>query len=119
MNKLDHTPGPWEAVSTTVRTKRDADGGGGYFVAECFPPIGCEVLQDDREAEAKARFIAAAPDMLEALIAMHGYLVAVDVVGMDHPKSAGNIFLKEIDSLIERATGKTIEEVLKCQTTKP
>ena len=54
-----HTAGPWEAVSNLVRTARTPTGGG-FLVAECPANIGSR-LED-------ARLIAAAPDMLEALI---------------------------------------------------
>lgn len=60
-----HTPGPWVA-----------DNGEGYGEADIWriqPPIGsnvkivAEMICDSAEAEANARLIAAAPELLEAL----------------------------------------------------
>jgi hypothetical protein len=52
---MKHTPGPWEAVGTVVRTMRWADGGG-FMVADC--PAGTA------ERRANAQLIAAAPQLL-------------------------------------------------------
>jgi hypothetical protein len=57
-----YNPGRWEAVANIVRTVRDANGGGGFLVAECPPSVGNR-LED-------ARLIAAAPDLLAALKAL-------------------------------------------------
>ena len=57
-----HTPGPLEAVGHMVRTARNEDGSGGYLVAEC------SVLQPRRDAD--ARLFAAAPELLEACLAI-------------------------------------------------
>ena len=59
-----------------------------------------------------ASLIAAAPDMLEALLKTRAYLLTVDCVFMDPEGSAGQMLVAEIDGVIERATGLTIEEVL-------
>lgn len=49
----------WEACGNLVRTKRNADGTGGYLVAE-VPPSTPQTL-------ARAALIAAAPELLAAL----------------------------------------------------
>lgn len=49
----------WEACSNLVRTKRAADGSGGFLVAE--------VPANTDGASEKATLIAAAPDLFEAL----------------------------------------------------
>jgi len=54
-----HTPGPWEQCGTLVRTCRNADGSGGFLVAETPANIG-QRIED-------ARLIAAAPELLEVL----------------------------------------------------
>lgn len=73
MNK--HTPGPW-VYSPDYRYDRDRTTGSevvelvGYDVAsEQSPVIGCEGIEAwFPNAEANARLIAAAPDLLEALL---------------------------------------------------
>jgi hypothetical protein len=71
--KAKHTPGPWTLT---------ADGAGWYI--ECSPERGHSVAYiraeigeedpdtSDDEKEANARLIAAAPELLEALIALLG-----------------------------------------------
>lgn len=61
MENAKHTPGPWEAVSNLVRTAINEDRTGGYLVAECPANIGNRIED--------ARLIAAAPDLLAALVA--------------------------------------------------
>ena len=67
-----HTPGPWTAefgidqmvsMDTTVCSIPAAGTRGGWFI---FSPA-----DDNGEAEANARLIAAAPDLLEALRAIY------------------------------------------------
>lgn len=55
----EHTQGPWEAVGNIVRTRRNADGTGGFEICEC------SLHQPLRQEDAK--LIAEAPEMLEAL----------------------------------------------------
>ena len=57
-----HTPGPWEAVGNLVRTCRTEDGRGGFLIADCPANVGNRIED--------AQLIAAAPTMLEALIAL-------------------------------------------------
>lgn len=54
-----HTQGPWEACGQYVRTARAADGSGGFLVAEL--PVNEPGMAE------RARLIAAAPELLEAL----------------------------------------------------
>ena len=56
-----HTPGPWEPNSGTA-SKRYVLSGAGYVIAEV--PLDRNYKH---QAEANARLIAAAPDLLEAL----------------------------------------------------
>jgi len=60
-----HTQGPWEAVGVNVWHKENM----GFRVADCRG-------ENVDQACANARLIAAAPDLLEALLAVkkHGYL---------------------------------------------
>ena len=60
-----HTPGPWEADVTYVRTKAaDADGCG-YLIAAVFNGDG--TFNDGAQAMANARLIEQAPALLAAL----------------------------------------------------
>lgn len=60
----NHTPGPWAVDNLTVRW-------GGYFVADCD---GKGDIARQGECQANARLIAAAPDLLDALVALSGAL---------------------------------------------
>lgn len=54
-----HTPGPWEAVGSLVRTARRPDGTGGYLVADCWAQgMGAA------EAAENAKLIARLPELL-------------------------------------------------------
>lgn len=71
MSNAKHTPGPWK----TSRAKRPSDGAYDYAIgadfgdqtlaiAEAFGRVDDDIYPD---AEANARLIAAAPDMLEVI----------------------------------------------------
>ena len=62
------------------------------------------------ELEANARLIAAAPEMLEALIEV--YSAWRDTDNVTDPEAGGYEILNKIKSVIERATGRKIEEVI-------
>ena len=106
MSKFNHTPGPWAHKPTT-----------GYYYGSTtyWVPDVCHNIK----TEANARLIAAAPDMLGALIeAYKFYLEAIDDYGpCDHAVNICVCGLKgqaeEIKEIIESATGLPIEEVLK------
>lgn len=51
--------GPWEACGNLIRTKREADGSGGFLVAEVPANTG--------HTTEKALVMAAAPELIEAL----------------------------------------------------
>lgn len=101
MSKLQHTPGPWEvqekcAYGYDIRS--DYDNGWKWIAVAEGEHNGPENgWPDDIQSEANARLIAAAPEMLEALITY--YLESE---------------YEFIADIIERATGLKIEEVLKC-----
>ena len=63
INKYKHTPGPWVASKRNQRTIVQQVLNDSYAVAEVHAVYG-------NEAEANARLIAAAPEMLEALEAI-------------------------------------------------
>ena len=94
-----HTPGPWEAIGNLVRTCRKPDGRGGLLVAECPANIGNRI-QD-------ARLIAAAPDMLDALIQVRAVLAAAKA---DYPaeSTAAHVLtlkIKLCSTVIDKAIG--------------
>jgi hypothetical protein len=80
MNK--HTPGEWK-VGPASSGRGPSDDGGDYPITvweDDYPHIIAEVINKTREdthqpAEANAKLIAAAPDLLEALKECHEYIV--------------------------------------------
>ena len=92
MSKLKHTPGPWEI-------KQDDRG---YF--ENIGPLSMGFTHADDVwldiEEADARLIAAAPEMLGALIMIYKVW---------HEDS---ILISSVKAIIEKATGLKIGEVL-------
>ena len=105
MNKLKHTPGPWKELFNgnywDIKCLGDDDGDINTYnpnIAYCMDNKNYE--HTAHHSEFNARLIAAAPDMLEALIKIY---------------NNGNINGFEyviIEEVIERATGLKIEEVL-------
>ena len=61
-----HTPGPWEYIGQTCQDESDTISG--WFVKVASHRHISVEGRTRQEAEANARLIAAAPDMLEALI---------------------------------------------------
>jgi hypothetical protein len=97
MSKLKHTPGPWKSYNTEpVETELD------IVIESQFSTIGW-LYSGKENSEANARLIAAAPDMLEALISVYQIYIDRDIC-------CDNEFIK---SVIEKATGMSIEEILK------
>jgi len=105
--KLKHTPGPWESVDCDTKSEgKRIFAGSKYigFIGNSDDDIGT--------SENNARLIAAAPEMLEALIKE-----ARNQVTRLREKSI-NDFVSHIGktklmTIIESATGLSIEEVLK------
>ena len=96
MSKLQHTQGPWEIDRGLV-----VYNGLDYPDALDICAVFIENVDNPSEiekAKADARLIAAAPDMLEVLINAY--------CNMD----SGNF--KEIESVVEKATGMSITKVL-------
>lgn len=93
--KLGITPGPWENVNGRVRVSAP---GISVIVADCC----CSGIIPIQESEANIKLIAAAPEMFEALIKIQF--------------KAESIYNTEISetyyrNIIEKATGKTWEEI--------
>ena len=96
MNKPKHTPGPWRVKRSTHFAQNDIKE---YFWVG-FGPIGDETpifKKDLTENEANARLIAAAPELLEACLAIFnrdiddpdGYDKAFDLVRSAIAKATG------------------------------
>jgi hypothetical protein len=104
MSNLKHTPGKWVVffkhkyrewhvgIPSEHSFKFDLNSNG-------IPPNDLDKLE---ESEANARLIAAAPEMLKALINIYNY---------SNNDSTDKYFLRETRDLIERATGMKIEEI--------
>ena len=96
--KLEHTPGPW---STTGNNNgfNDANGGAVPHSSSFIEDAYCET-DATPESMANDRLIAAAPEMLEALIESQKHdAVLFGGVDTDYIK------------IIEKATGRTWEEL--------
>ena len=108
--KLQHTPGPWvlfnavdEYYTSIIPDREDRIFDICHFH---FPVDKIEYA----ECEANARLIAAAPDMLEALISIQaGLLPYIDESGI---MRVSLHCWRDLKSIIESATGLSIEEVL-------
>lgn len=83
-----HTPGPWEAIGHSVRAPCVKYSF--TTVAQCLTG-----LKTAHEVAANARIIAAAPDMLQALVKSYEELACGNV----------NSAAERIAHAIERATG--------------
>ena len=102
MTQTAHTPGPWKFIDATQVAAMQ-------YAPKCVIRAGTKQLAafswNDKsphfptkyEAQANARLIAAAPDMLEALIEAKSELRDY---GPDHPS------MRQIDTAIARATGE-------------
>ena len=109
MSKLKHTPGPWswQEGDRYIRIHDEESGKGGYWnesqkIAETY------YVNNSEETISSNLLIAAAPEMLEALINVKKYGCSGYI---DGSKSDIEFWFK-IDMAIKKATGLTIEEVL-------
>lgn len=71
MSKPKHTQGPWDAPEMSPDGKRIIVTGG----SDEWERMGCEIDSDDccsETAMANARLIAAAPELLDALVGLLG-----------------------------------------------
>ena len=115
---LKHTPSPWiakkmrQGVRITSPNSPVKYFNGDIPVISSVPfhrsTLGLRYYDDDVEAEANARLIEHAPDMLDALILAH---IALEYVSeYDIPLCTKEAVIKAI----EKATGKKIDEVIEC-----
>lgn len=110
MEKLKHTPGPWVTYDDDITQVIASD-------KDRTLRMGC-VFHDSKNldvVQANARLIAAAPDMLKALVNEYRGICLTSNCPSDEPcygEPKGRCG-EEMRIAIERATGMTIEEVLK------
>jgi hypothetical protein len=98
-SKLQHTSGPWKYTISKIHHRHQISNSQGGQI--------CLMWNRGKDiTEANAHLIAAAPEMLEALIA--GARAA-----RNH-----NVDVSAIDNIIEKATGLSIEEVLDIVSTR-
>lgn len=103
-----HTPGPWAALITKPKKRKQPSPGTVLVAAGGSLAIDCTSSGDTfEEGEANARLIAAAPEMLEAL-KMAAWLIH-DEIGlsgarMDHEDTKT---LDAIRSAIAKAEGRS------------
>lgn len=123
MNKLKHTPGPWEKDygATLHHIKATNDKRGTPTVCkynDSFKSGGPLIVADsliDEEREANGLIIAAAPEMLEMLIRVYRNMCEdcdTKTSYCDYGKSTCTLKY-DMKNLVEKATGMSIEEVLK------
>lgn len=106
-----HTPGPWKALerytnSNTIPIARKLGNDNTYAIfAECN---GLGGVRGNTEGDANARLIAAAPELLEALIAAEDHLVGLYGDGGQLAESGNRPFAlhNQIVAAIAKATGK-------------
>jgi hypothetical protein len=100
MSKLQHTSGPWKyTISKNSGRHQISD-------AKCGGQV-CAIWSRGKDiTEANARLIAAAPEMLEALMEVAKY--------WQYDYDTFIYMIKNnVSKIIEKATGMSIEEILK------
>jgi hypothetical protein len=96
MSKLQHTPGSWKYTVSKIHHRHQISD------SKCGGQI-CLMWNRGKDiTEANARLIAAAPEMLEALI-FEAKISQNDICGIPI----------RLIKIIEKATGMSIEEILK------
>jgi len=83
-----HTPGPWavfrrDGYSTYIHAINEGGEINTFQVASCHSATSRKYFPTRGEAEANARLIAAAPDLLEALQALSAYFGTDTDNGLD------------------------------------
>ena len=99
MSKLKHTPGPWVKdyghTEGHIKTLHNPEVHTKTVIKYRYNM--CEEILTEEEIEANARLISAAPEMLEMLICI---------------AEADCTISKELQDIIEKATGLPLNEVL-------
>ena len=104
MNAAQHTPGPWEKCDRGDYS--DFDGHSNVILGDDTRICVVQNSGDDW-ADANARLIAAAPDMLAALLSAQESIASfMGVHGYPNDSGAGEI-LREVSAVIAKAKGET------------
>ena len=94
MSKLKHTPGPWEFQFQTVTRVM-------VYSKETHTAV-CSMKKCSEDVD-NARLIAAAPEMLEALITVYDVL---------YGETKRKMVKSEYRELLEKATGRKISDII-------
>lgn len=105
MSKLKHTPGPWVIGSWGIHTPHLIKAFD-ILIEDANEDAGIAHVQrryTKEQTEANARLVAAAPEMLESLIEVYKAIYT------------GETYIDDdrMQNIIEKATGMSIEEILK------
>lgn len=82
MSNTTHTPGPWATAVVVKDFVSVIDEKNGQYIADVY------YRSDDdgnNETEANARLIAAAPELLDALVSLTDHLYDAGFLGQDFP----------------------------------
>jgi hypothetical protein len=101
--KLKNMLGPWSFIRP--------EGSNGWYDVRNRHGINVATCYNYEEAEHHARLIAAAPDMLEALIRIWNYFS--EYVADDFE----SVILLDVQKSIERTTGLSIDEIMDNEVT--
>ncbi|MGN8346324.1 hypothetical protein ACLEJQ_22245 [Pseudomonas sp. SMV71] len=107
MTEHKHTPGPWVRCSTApkiIMSGSFIDGHQGYMVGSVTGNDNSGYYASEQEAEANAKLIAAAPDLLEALEYLKRELILSDV-DLDYIESHFRPWLNKAESAVAKARG--------------
>ncbi len=100
---LGHTPGPWVVPQPIVKGQGVAFSP--VFATTLIAKVYSTVYEDHQQALANAHLIAAAPDMLDALVIARVHLTGIRN-GLSEYKQKSNIEynIEKIDAIIKKAT---------------
>jgi hypothetical protein len=100
----EHTPGPWQAEFGEAVYVLDRERGRVCTINWLRGPHGSLGRRTDEEGVSNARLIAAAPDLLEALLWLQLY---AEVQVRNHPDATDTPNWKKVLAAIAKATGAT------------
>ena len=114
--KLQHTPGPW-VFTGSMHEKAYLVNGGDKYICSVWDHLreddNGHPIDMDKEMQSNARLIAAAPEMLEALIEIDSEICYMcKRLNMQHENCTSCVQRENRIRIIEKATGMSIEEVL-------
>jgi hypothetical protein len=97
--KTQHTPGPWKFVKT-IQHPEEKDQAVSFIQTPktCYDLCFMKSFFTEEEAEANARLIAAAPELLNAC------LLAIERLDINNMEGEENEFINEIKEAIQKAT---------------